>query len=93
MRIVFKILLLPLVLVLTLLVCFCRAMTMFSSVLLNIAAFVFFAVSLLALWERDFFNVGFGLVMAWLFSPYGLPLMAEWIIDRVEDVKDAIAAI
>ena len=93
MRIVFKILLLPLVLVLTLLVCFCRAMTMFSSVLLNIAAFVFFAVSLLALWERDFFNVGVGLVMAWLFSPYGLHLMAEGIIDRVEDVKDAIAAI
>ena len=70
MRIVFKILLFPVVFVLSMLVWFCHAM-----------------------FEKDYFNVGVGIITAWLLSPFGLPLAAEWIIDRVENVKDAIAAI
>lgn len=67
MRIVFKILLFPVVFVLSMLVWFCRAICWFSSGVLSLTS--------------------------WLLSPFGLPLAAEWIIDRVENVKDAIAAI
>ena len=93
MRIVFKILLFPAVFVLSMLVWFCRAMCWFSSGVLSLASFVFFALGILALFEKDYFNVGVGIITAWLLSPFGLPLVAEWIIDRVENVKDAIAAI
>ena len=92
MRIVFKILLFPVVLVLSMLVWFCRAMCWFSSGVLSLASFVFFALGILALFEKDYFNVGVGIITAWLLSPFGLPLAAEWIIDRVENVKDTIAA-
>ena len=93
MKSVFKILLFPVVFVLSMLVWFCRAMCWFSSGVLSLVSFVFFALGILALFEKDYFNVGVGIITAWLLSPFGLPLAAEWIIDRVENVKDAIAAI
>ena len=93
MRIVFKILLFPVVFVLSMLVWFCRAICWFSSGVLSLTSFVFFALGIVALFEQDYFNVGVGIITAWLLSPFGLPLAAEWIIDRVENVKDAIAAI
>ena len=53
MRIVFKILLVPVVFVLSMLVWFCRAMCWFSSGVLSLASLVFFALGILALFEKD----------------------------------------
>ena len=68
MRIVFKILLFPVVFVLSMLVWFCRAMCWFSSGVLSLASFVFFVLGIVALFEKDYFNVGVGIITAWLLS-------------------------
>lgn len=75
MRIVFKILLVPVVFVLSMLVWFCRAMCWFSSGVLSLASFVFFALGILALFEKDYFNVGVGII------PHGcsVPLACRWL--------------
>ena len=49
MRIVFKILLFPVVFVLSMLVWFCRAICWFSSGVLSLASFVFFVLGIVAL--------------------------------------------
>ena len=84
MRILLKVLLFPLTLFLTLLVAFCRFFCLFSGMVLSIAAMV-----LLFCGEtRDFLGL---LVLAWLVSPYGLPLAASWLTDQIESIRDWLA--
>lgn len=83
MRIIIKILLFPIVLALTLLVAFCRFFCLFSGMVLGIVAFLLFLLGIVVLFAGrvDGF-IGF-LVLAWLVSPYGLPLAASWLTERV----------
>ena len=37
---------------------------------------------------RDFLGL---LVLAWLVSPYGLPLAASWLTDQIESIRDWLA--
>ena len=83
MRIIIKILLFPIVLALTLLVAFCRFFCLFSGMVLGIV--VLFAGRV------DGF-IGF-LVLAWLVSPYGLPLAASWLTERVADFNHMLKSI
>ena len=85
MRIIIKILLFPIVLALTLLVAFCRFFCLFSGMVLGIVAFLLFLLGIVVLFAGrvDGF-IGF-LVLAWLVSPYGLPLAASWLTERVAD--------
>ena len=86
MRIIIKILLFPIVLALTLLVAFCRFFCLFSGMVLGIVAFLLFLLGIVVLFAGrvDGF-IGF-LVLAWLVSPYGLPLAASWLTERVADL-------
>ena len=87
MRILLKVLLFPLTLFLTLLVAFC----LFSGMVLSIAAMVLFLLGLVLLFcgeTRDFLGL---LVLAWLVSPYGLPLAASWLTDQIESIRDWLA--
>ena len=90
MRIIIKILLFPIVLALTLLVAFCRFFCLFSGMVLGIVAFLLFLLGIVVLFAGrvDGF-IGF-LVLAWLVSPYGLPLAAIWLLGKVQDLKFAI---
>lgn len=93
MRIILKILLFPIVLVLTILVAFCRFFCLFSGVILGILATLLFLIGLLVLFAGrvDGF-IGFTL-LAWLVSPYGLPLAASWLTERVADFNDMLKSI
>ena len=93
MRIIIKILLFPIVLVLTLLVAFCRFFCLFSGMVLGIVAFLLFLLGLVVLFAGrvDGF-IGF-LVLAWLVSPYGLPLAASWLTERVADFNHMLKSI
>ena len=84
MRILLKILLFPVVLVLTVLVAFCRFFCLFSGLIL-IGLLVLFAGRV------DGF-IGF-MVLAWLVSPYGLPLAASWLTERVADFNRMLKSI
>ena len=93
MRIIIKILLFPIVLALTLLVAFCRFFCLFSGMVLGIVAFLLFLVGIVVLFAGrvDGF-IGF-LVLAWLVSPYGLPLAASWLTERVADFNHMLKSI
>lgn len=93
MRIIIKILLFPIVLALTLLVAFCRFFCLFSGMVLGIVAFLLFLLGIVVLFAGrvDGF-IGF-LVLAWLVSPYGLPLAASWLTERVSDFNHMLKSI
>lgn len=93
MRIIVKILLFPVVLVLTILVAFCRFFCLFSSIVLSILAGLLFLLGLVTLFAGriDGF-IGF-LVLAWLISPYGLPMAVSWMTDRIADFNRLLKSI
>ena len=93
MRIIIKILLFPIVLALTLLVAFCRFFCLFSGMVLGIVAFLLFLLGIVVLFAGrvDGF-IGF-LVLAWLVSPYVLPLAASWLTERVADFNHMLKSI
>ena len=93
MRIIIKILLFPIVLALTLLVAFCRFFCLFSGMVLGIVAFLLFLLGIVVLFAGrvDGF-IGF-LVLAWLVSPYGQPLAASWLTERVADFNHMLKSI
>lgn len=93
MRIIIKILLFPIVLALTLLVAFCRFFCLFSGMVLGIVAFLLFLLGIVVLFAgRVEGFIGF-LVLAWLVSPYGLPLAASWLTERVADFNHMLKSI
>ena len=93
MRIIIKILLFPIVLALTLLVAFCRFFCLFSGMVLGIVAFLLFLLGIVVLFAgRVGGFIGF-LVLAWLVSPYGLPLAASWLTERVADFNHMLKSI
>lgn len=94
MRWIFKILLFPIVLFLTVLVAACRFLCAFSTMLLSILAFVIFAIALGTMILLGQFPEGLKIVvLAWLISPYGIPLFASWLMEKVDDLNCRLKAI
>lgn len=88
MRLILKILLFPVVLILTIFVAVCRFLCAFSTVLLSIAAFVIFAIALGMMILLQDVPTGLKImVLAWLISPYGIPLFASWLVEKVNDLN------
>jgi len=88
MRLILKILLFPVVLILTIFVAVCRFLCTFSTILLSIIAFVIFAIALGTMILLQDMSGGLKiLVLAWLISPYGIPLFASWLVEKVNKIK------
>ena len=66
---------------------------LFSGMVLGIVAFLLFLLGIVVLFAGrvDGF-IGF-LVLAWLVSPYGLPLAASWLTERVADFNHMLKSI
>ena len=85
MRILFKILLFPVTLVLTVLVLFCQFVCLVGTTLLSILAFLLAVVALGILLFSGQPAEGIKyLIIAFCISPYGIPLLAAWLIGRAE---------
>ena len=94
MRLILKVLLFPVVMVLTIFVAICRFLCTFSAVLLSIIAFIIFALALATmLFLHDMSNGLKVLVLAWLISPFGIPLLASWLVEKVDDLNCMMKAI
>ena len=106
MRILFKILLFPATLLLTVFVAVGRFITVRCAVLLNIVSGILFLGALI-FFSTYFFGwplggagtadhlltaVIFG-ACAFLLSPYGLPMLMMWALDRLDDLNGAIKSI
>jgi len=90
MRIVLKILAAPFVVVLTIswaflvfLFCWAETILQFVSGIAGLAALALFIMG------QTTGGIVFA-VLAFLISPVGLPLVAKWLIDKLDDLNDAL---
>ena len=94
MRILIKILLFPLTLLLAIIVAAFRFAYHLSSVALGILSSIAGIIALLALVllhdKAAALNAG---IIAFVISPFGLPTLAEWLVDRLDDLNFAIRSI
>lgn len=92
-RVILKILALPLILILTLLVPFCSFLLACSGLFFGIASFIMFVLGAGVLFTVDMWAGILILVAAFLVSPFGIPLFAEWLVDKLDDLKYALRSI
>ncbi len=94
MQILLKILLFPITLILSVIVFVCQFLCLFSSMLLSVLALLLFllALSIMVLLGE----VGEGLkalLAAYLISPYGVPMLATWLIGTVDGINEWLKAV
>ncbi|ANU41841.1 hypothetical protein ADH75_04880 [Flavonifractor plautii] len=88
MRIVLKILATPFALALTISVAVLSFLLSLSAGVLSVLAVVLGGAGVLMLAvQRDMFNGIALLVMGFALSPFGLPALAGWLLDRLDDLN------
>ena len=100
MRILFKVLLFPLSLLLTIVVHVSAFLVGGFSMILNIISGLLFIGTVLmgglAIFKSGVYDWQPVIVLgiaAFLISPYGLPKLAEWLVVKLDDLNDLIKAI
>jgi hypothetical protein len=94
MRILLKIFLFPITLLLTVILLICEFICLFGTMLLSILAFVVFVLALAIIIFLGETQDGItALVLAYLISPYGVPMLASWLIGRIGQVNEWVKAI
>ena len=87
-KVLLRILLEPVVLALKLLNLFLAFVMAVSSTVLGIVSALFGLLAVLACFALSWQN-GLGmLIVAWLVSPLGIPLVAAWALDGLEKLED-----
>ena len=93
-RFLIKLFLFPITLALTILVAACRLLCQLSTMVLGIVAFVCFAIALGPMVLLQDFPEGLRLMgLAWLISPFGLPLIAAFLVELLGVFNDSLKAI
>ena len=94
MRLLLKIILFPITLALTIISFFFRFITELSGALLGIVSGVVFAIALGSLiFLKNPVGALNAAIIAFIISPYGIPKLAEWLLDRLDDLNFAIKSI
>lgn len=94
MRILLKILLFPITLILTVILLICEFICMFGTMLLSILALILFALALgIMIFLGEVQDGIKAMVLAYLISPYGIPLLAGWLIGKLQAVNERLKSI
>jgi len=95
MRVILKILLFPLTLALTIAVALGRFFCLFSGALLNALAFAIFIIAVLSMLiaGAKFMEGLRMIIIAWLFSSFGLPLLASLAVEAVDMLNEKMKSI
>lgn len=94
MRILLKILFFPITLILTVLILFFDFICLFSTAVLSILSFVVFMIALGTIFILRETSEGRRIiVLAYLISPYGIPMFAAWLIAKIEGLNDMLKSI
>ena len=94
MRILLKILLFPVTLMISVILLVCQFVCIFSSMLLSILAFFLFALGLATMLLLGETKQGISaLFIAFLISPYGIPMLAAWLIGTVGGINERLKSI
>ena len=94
MRILLKILLFPITLILTVLILFFDFICLFSTAVLSVLSFVMLMIALGTIFILRETSEGIKyIVLAYLISPYGIPLFAAWLISKIEGLNDLLKSV
>ena len=86
-RAFFRIALIPIVLLLTAIHFLLALLLVLSTRVLAIISSLGITLSLLLFVTGDYRNGGIFLLLAWLISPIGLPLIAEWVWKGLDNIR------
>ena len=95
MRVLLKILLFPVTLALSVIVGVCRLLCLLSGTVLTLLAFVILAIAIgmVAIVGAPLME-GLKIAgLAWLISPFGLPLIATFLVEALSGFNDLLKAI
>lgn len=94
MKVLLKIILFPITLSLSLLLSVSKFLLIFGGGLLGLVSSLCFTMGLIILLFLSDRTMGLAtLAVAYLMSPYGLPLLGAWIIAHVEGFNDWLKAV
>lgn len=83
-----KILLTPIRIFLTVTISVFKFLLSFSSTILAIIAFVVLMVGIFFFVDGEKTDGIYALVLAWIISPWGLPMIATWLLSRLIIFRD-----
>lgn len=83
-----KILLIPIRIFLTVTISVFKFLLSFSSTILAIIAFIVLMVSIFFFVYGEKTDGIYALVFAWIISPWGLPMIATWLLSRLIIFRD-----
>lgn len=83
-----KILLTPIRIFLTVIISVFKFLLSFSSTILAIIAFVVLMVGIFLFVDGEKADGIYALVFAWVISPWGLPMVATWLLSRLIIFRD-----
>lgn len=90
MRLIFKLLAFPFVLVTGLLYLVCKFLVIASGAVLGILSGIVFLASLVLFFTAGVWAGFAWLVIAFLISPYGLPMAAAWLVGMIGGANHAL---
>ena len=90
MRLIFKLLAFPFVLVTGLLYLVCKFLVIASGAVLGIVSGIVFLASLVLFFTAGVWAGLAWLVIAFLISPYGLPMAAAWLVGMIGGANHAL---
>ena len=90
MRLIFKLLAFPFVLVTGLLYLVCKFLVIASGAMLGILSGIVFLASLVLFFTAGMWAGLAWLVIAFLISPYGLPMAAAWLVGMIGGANHAL---
>lgn len=90
MRLIFKLLVFPFVLVTGLLYLVCKFLLIASGAVLGILSGIVFLASLVLFFTAGMWAGLAWLVIAFLISPYGLPMAAAWLVGMIGGANHAL---
>lgn len=90
MRLIFKLLAFPFVLVTGLLYLVCKFLVIASGAVLGILSGIVFLASLVLFFTAGVWAGLAWLVIAFLISPYGLPMAAAWLVGMIVGANHAL---
>lgn len=93
MRILLKLITMPIVIILTLFVWLCSAVLYCSAYLLGLAGTLVGFLALLVLLSGNVPNALILAFMAFLISPLGIPMAAAWLLGKIQELRFAIQSL
>ena len=93
MRWALKIILFPIILLLSILIAFLKFSGKVSEMILGIISFLVFIGAVACFVQKEMATGMVALLLAFLISPYGLPKIALWITAYLEVAKDTLKEI